>query len=713
MKKTLSILNKSITLASLPPLVMGVALPAVLATVKLFQPINARKAVPENWLKIESNTLYGFQDWVTASQLRKEGFNTLAIPKQIERVAPYAFAYILDGKANEIKTVELNVTNLKSIGKGAFAFCYGIEKLLNFESCEVLETIEQDAFTNCKRLGGDEDTNLIIPSCLKSIGYSAFRDCEKIDYLTIPSTLEEMGDYAFDNCLGLSAIYVDTDGLIPQWAGRKSYAFIRRLGETAPMVFIPNLEISVDEWKNIFINNLGTTDDVDIVPLVSETDESYFNLENGGETLVSIKDNFFNLPVVSVIKIPDSVKTIKEGAFEDVLVANKGYWRLELNENLVTIEEDAFSGCTGLYAELTIPDTVESIGAGAFKNTNIYGTLTLPKNDSYIKVEKSTFEGTKIRKLVLPPQFQQGSETTDQIVFDNDCFDDCIFLGTLDVSSFNSFQTPRWKGPDGTPFSNVQHRGMVIYPYNATVMDPINNISPRLKAIKLCDSAEDVNQCWMPYEPTEAKPKPFPYDVKGDRAFYINGEELVGLSDEYKAEMENYNLIKIPVEAQTVGYQAFKNVFHDENITKPTDSPTKRWQLSFDFGVKTIESYAFENCELIVGDVVLPSTLETIGDHAFVQANSITSFKIPKSVQSIGRYAFEQRAPYWEGGPKLKFIDLTDFDVSDIQSLNWDINALRVTSDISGNIYIKSNTKNAWIAKGFDLSDNWSFKEVA
>ena len=55
-------------------------------------------------------------------------------------------------------------------------------------------------------------------------------------------------------------------------------------------------------------------------------------------------------------------------------------------------------------------------------------------------------------------------------------------------------------------------------------------------------------------------------------------------------------------------------------------------------GVTTIPNDAYKNCA-ILSSLLLPSTLLSIGDHAFY-GTSLTSATIPNSVTTIGQYAF-------------------------------------------------------------------------
>ncbi|MCQ2956593.1 MAG: leucine-rich repeat domain-containing protein [Mycoplasmoidaceae bacterium] len=114
--------------------------------------------------------------------------------------------------------------------------------------------------------------------------------------------------------------------------------------------------------------------------------------------------------------------------------------RLILPSGLTSIGESAFDGCTGIVGQINIPDTVTSIGKYAFRNTNISGTLKLPSNDTYVQVDTSTFENTRIKRLVVPSQFQFKTKSQP---FGSSSFKNCKFLTTIDISSFDALNIPQ------------------------------------------------------------------------------------------------------------------------------------------------------------------------------------------------------------------------------------------------------------------------------
>ena len=93
-----------------------------------------------------------------------------------------------------------------------------------------------------------------------------------------------------------------------------------------------------------------------------------------GSGIQTIGDSAFVRCPVTVLTIPDSVVSIGRGAFESVSVST-----LNLGSGVTTIGDYAFGSCESLTA-LTLPDSVTSVGEGAFSETGLT-TLTVGRSE--------------------------------------------------------------------------------------------------------------------------------------------------------------------------------------------------------------------------------------------------------------------------------------------------------------------------------------------
>jgi len=110
-----------------------------------------------------------------------------------------SYTKIKDGAFAIVNLKEVNIsTNVKEIGKSAFAGCTNLPKFLDLVNTKI-ETIGESAFENCKQI-----TYIRFPESLKRIETKAFlwHDCE---VLRIPRNVEYIGTLAFRSSGGNEA----------------------------------------------------------------------------------------------------------------------------------------------------------------------------------------------------------------------------------------------------------------------------------------------------------------------------------------------------------------------------------------------------------------------------------------------------------------------------------------------------------------------------
>ena len=122
-------------------------------------------------------------------------------------------------------------------------------------------------------------------------------------------------------------------------------------------------------------------------------------IKNGTQT---ITDNAFYGSSIEEIKMPDSVKNLKEGAFCNCQKLQK----VNLSNSLKIIPNSCFGFCVSLH-EIKIPDSVEIIGKYAF----LYSELTNIDFGKSVKViQYGAFKNTSLKKLRLPASIEKLDE---------------------------------------------------------------------------------------------------------------------------------------------------------------------------------------------------------------------------------------------------------------------------------------------------------------
>ena len=194
---------------------------------------------------------------------------------------------------------------------------------------EGVTSIGESAFENCRSL-----TSVTIPNSVTSIGWSAFFYCKSLTSVTIPDSVTSVGAYAFLGCTSLTS------------------------------VTIPN---SVTSIGGCAFDECWSLTSVTIP-----------------DSVTSIGDSAFaSCTSLTSVTIPDSVTSIGGGAFA-WCTSLTGIWVTEGNSHyssdasgvLFSKDKTTLVQYPGAFAAYAIPDSVTSIGDGAFASctslTDVY-----------------------------------------------------------------------------------------------------------------------------------------------------------------------------------------------------------------------------------------------------------------------------------------------------------------------------------------------------
>ncbi|MCR5068750.1 MAG: leucine-rich repeat protein [Prevotella sp.] len=257
--------------------------------------------------------------------------------------------------------------------------------------------IGSHAFENCSDL-----TSVFIPNSVTSIGYGAFENCSGLTSVTIPNSVTIIGEWAFNDCLGLTSVTIPNSV-----TSIGDYAFDGCLSLTS--VTIPNSVTSISSYAFCGCSGLTSV----TIPNSVTSIGSYAFWRCSGLTSVTIPnsvasigyDAFYRCLGLTSVTIPESVTSIGDGAFHgcsgltEIKVADgnnvydsrnncnaiintssntliAGCKNTIIPNNVTSIGEDAFSGCSGLTS-VTIPNSVTSIGSYAFSSCSGLTSVTI------------------------------------------------------------------------------------------------------------------------------------------------------------------------------------------------------------------------------------------------------------------------------------------------------------------------------------------------
>lgn len=110
----------------------------------------------------------------------------------LEKIDKFAFS------ESAVENVELPAS-LRKIAQGAFAKC---KSLITVTVNEGLETLGENEYTEDRRpycgvFEASAVERVMLPSTLKKIEYSAFKDCRSLKCIALPENLERIGRWCF------------------------------------------------------------------------------------------------------------------------------------------------------------------------------------------------------------------------------------------------------------------------------------------------------------------------------------------------------------------------------------------------------------------------------------------------------------------------------------------------------------------------------------
>ena len=330
------------------------------------------------------------------------GLTSITIPNSVTSIGNYAFSGC-------IGLTSINIPNsVTSIGNYAFSGCSGLTNItipnsvtaigdLSFNGCSGLTSITignsvtfigNYAFQSCIAL-----TSVTIPNSVTTIGDGAFNVCRSLTSITIPNSVTSIGSYAFSGTAWYDNL---PDGLV--YAGLVAYKYKGTM-PTGTSITLRNGTLGIA--GSAFEGCSGLTS-IDIPNSVTSIGEGAFSHCSG----------------LTSIDIPNSVTTIGGWAFGDcsgltsVVVASgnpaydsrnncnaiietasntliAGCQNTNIPNSVTSIGEGAFACCNGL-TNITIPNSVTSIGDGVFLDCTGLTSVTIP--NSVTSIGNSAFE---------------------------------------------------------------------------------------------------------------------------------------------------------------------------------------------------------------------------------------------------------------------------------------------------------------------------------
>ena len=311
-----------------------------------------------------------------------------------------AYADNLQGAEDELYDgsfyYEVNSDNTYTITKCTATI---VENVPSIRNGTAITAIGDEAFANASAI-----THLELPDSITSIGANAFYGCTALKEVTLPKKLKSLGDHAFFSCSSLESITIpDTLTEIPDYA----FALCDNLHEvTLPDTVTTFGEFSFYQCGMISSFKLPAS----LTTIGDNAMGSWFSIKDIDASanpgfiyeddmlMDSNKNSIYraSTKLSGDISLPDSVQTIKSGAFSTCAQITS----LWIPSSVTTICDEAFSYCSAIK-KLHLEEGLNTIGYGAFMFDQNIEAVSVPTTVQTID-EKAFAYCMKLTRLILP-----------------------------------------------------------------------------------------------------------------------------------------------------------------------------------------------------------------------------------------------------------------------------------------------------------------------
>lgn len=577
--------------------------------------------------------------------------SSITIPNSVRTIGEYVF-----GQCTNLSSITIP-GGVTSIGNGIFYQCRNLNdiKVVVMDFSEFCNNITVGAFDISGALDIDisiqlidedenEITEYIIPNGVTTIGNSAFKNCDGLTTITIPNSVTSIGEGAFENCSGLTSIKI---GNGVSRIGNRAFAKcgnltsvkmgknVSSVGEFAfngcsslVSITLPDVLESIEDGAFMDCSALTSAN----VPGSVKNIGNYAFCQSGltsvsfEEGLVTIGDNAFIRCRFTSITIPNSVTSIGKSAFAD----NGNLTTVILGDGITEIGDEMFWQC-GSLTSVIMSDEVTSIGAKAFQRCSSLASIKLP--ESLTSLGERVFDGCPLKSIELPNPFTVIPEN----LFSNNDFQ-YIKLGnnvkSIGKSAFGSYE-PVLEIGTSTPPSIASD----AFP-NVEYLSDLTVIVPNAKA----ETAYRKKAVWeeMTFS-NQNNISEVTVDTPGDLSFELITEcnmmpaKVVGLKVNGTINADDFTQMLVNMKS------LLRLDLSDCDITEIPDEAlsgkTQLKELTLPTNLQAIGANAFHDCPYLTGELVIPSTVTSIGDYAF-EGTDYSSVKLPNALKTIGNYAF-------------------------------------------------------------------------